>query len=171
MKLWTDSLILCMLCRWLTVPISHKPKSIYFQLSLFFSCTERAWTSLISILLQLATDASLLSADPNCTWWAKLMALCCLTFLQLWGRTCPTAPSQTPAKHTHVHTDIHTHTHQTLCAPQYLKTEGGSGRWEWGEHWWPQISCCNCESLPVPVIFQACLVQWGEFVCFGVKAI
>lgn len=48
---------------------------------------EEAWTSSISILLQLATDASLLSANPNCTWWAKLIAWCCLTFLQLGLKT------------------------------------------------------------------------------------
>lgn len=114
----------CAICRWFTVPISHKPKSIYFQLSLFFSCMEKAWTSLITILLQLATDASLHGANPNCTWWAKLIALVLPDLPTAVRGNFSHSPSQTL-----IQTHTYTHTH---CAPQYLKIEGSWGHWEWG---------------------------------------
>lgn len=111
----------CTMCRWFTVSISHKPKSIYFQSSLFSFCTEKAWASLISILLQLATDASSQSANPNCTWWAKLIALVLLDLpTAVRGNFFHSSLSDLIQPHTHIH---------TLLAPQYLKMRmaGGTG--------------------------------------------
>lgn len=138
------------MCRWFTVPISHKPKSIYFQLSLFFFLQENAWTSLISILLQLVTDATLQSANFNCTWWAKLI-----------GLVLPDLP-------TAVRVELGWVLSRALCTwaviLHYLKSEGARGCWEWGLFGWSQISHCNCISLPAPIIFQA---LFGLFWCQG----
>lgn len=89
----------CTICRWFTVLISHKPKSIYFQMSMFFS----AWTSLISILLQLATDASLQSANPNRTWWAMHIALVLHDPPSAVMGNFSQSPFLTPSKRTHIH--------------------------------------------------------------------
>lgn len=152
------------MCRWVAVLISHKPKSIYFQLKSFnfFLPAEGKHGRPPSILLQLATDASLQSANPNCTWWAMLIAL-----------VLPDLATAVRGNFSHgpftgtCQTDTLPHTHMLTIS----RTEGGWGHRGTGLLWWPQISCCNCISIPAPIILQACIVQWGDFVYFGVKII
>lgn len=93
-------------------------KVYLFPVELVFVCMEKARTSLLSILHQLATDASLQSTNPNCTWWAKLIAL-----------VLPDLPTAVRGNLSQSPFSDPTLTH-TLCSPIF-KMRGGCGHWEW----------------------------------------
>lgn len=128
-------------------------KNYLHPLKLVFLRMEEAWTSLISILLQLATDASLLSTNPNCTWWAKLIGWRCLTFLQLWAKTF-LAFFKIPSKHPRSTLPI-LNVIFKLTMSSYIKNEENVG-----DH-----------KIAAVIAYQPCLVLGEEHVCFSIEAI